>query len=126
MATRQIIILNVANSSDGTSVEVQGVFWLVAPATRTKPVPAFVSAVPLSTAVAWGITPAELLALQAGTLVEQPFDTGQMPKQGLTVPSVETTLQTAYTAAQAALTGAAPASKFIGAFWDGTTWTAAP
>lgn len=126
MATREIVVIDISTSSDGLSLDLQAVFWLVAAATHIRPLPTFVSQVPLASAVSWGITPAELAALQAGTLIERTYDTGQMPKAGLTVGSVEANLQAAYAAAQTALTNAAPASKFIGSFWDGTTWTLAP
>lgn len=116
---REIIVTGVQSQPDG-SVVVSGVFWLIAPATRVIPLPNGKSILPPAASVpTWGIQTAELSAIQAGTTVEQSFTSGQ-----LAAGTIQATLQAMYSAAQTALTNAAPASKWIGASWDGTTWTA--
>lgn len=117
---RQIIVLNavVANGF----ITATAAFWLAAPANLTIPAPNFVSRVPLVANVpAWGATAAEVTALQAGTVLEQIFNTGQI--SAASAIAVETALQTAYTAAQAALTAQAASFLFVGSSWNGTTWT---
>ena len=124
MAQRRIILTNIQKQSTGDII-IYGVFWLDAPANRIVLLPNFKSVVPASTTVSWGITPTELAALQAGTIVEQAFDSGQL-NSSLTVTQIENGIANAFTAAQTALTNSNPPSKFIGASFDGTTWTAAP
>jgi hypothetical protein len=121
---REIIVTSVQNQPDG-SVVVAGVYWLIAPAARTIPLPNVKSAVPPQTGgPTWGYTTAELTALQTGATVEQTFQSGQL--HGLTVAQIQTGLQNDYAAQQTALNNLAPASHWVGASWDGTSWTAAP
>jgi len=119
---REIIVTSVIKNPDN-SVTVGGVYWLAAPTNRVIPRPGLVSQVPLASAVTWGITTGELAALQAGTTVEQSFSFGVAA--GVGAASIEASLQTDYATQQTALTNSAPGAKFVGASWDGTTWTAA-
>jgi hypothetical protein len=122
---REIIITGVDRQPDGATV-VACVFWINAPANRVRPLPASAaSQLPTSPGVAWGVTTAEQASLTAGSVVEQGYVSGQFPS-GTGAAAIQAGLQTAYAAAQAALNNAAPAARFIGASWDGTTWTAAP
>jgi hypothetical protein len=122
---REIIIVDVKNNPADGSFEIAAALWLVAPANKVVPQPSVSSAVPPSSSVSWGVTTAELAALQAGTVVEQVIRSGQLPS-ATTGAQVKTALQNAYAAAQTALNNQAPAAKWIGASWDGTNWTAAP
>ena len=124
MAQRRIVLTNIQKQTNGDLI-IAGVFWLDAPANRIVLLPNFKSVVPAVATVSWGITPTELAALQAGTIVEQAFDSGQL-NSSLTVTQIENGIANAFTAAQTALTNSNPPSKFIGASFDGTTWTAAP
>lgn len=111
----QIIILNTNNHADG-SFSVSGVFWLVAPSDLIVPTPTFKSQV-------YNITASQLLLLQNGTLVEQSFSTGLYPS-GTSLADVQTNLQSLYTSAQSALDNLTPPSSgFVGAVFDGTTWS---
>lgn len=121
---REIIVLSDFQAPNNDRV-VTCAFWLIAPANQVTPRPNFLSAVPPLTAVPWGATPAEVTALQSGTTVELVVQSGQIPR-GTSVATIQTGIQNAYAQAQAALTTQAPPSKFIGASWDGTIWTAAP
>lgn len=119
---REIIGLNVAKTPD---ILVSCVFWLIAPANLVQPNPNVKSLVPpVSATYTWGITAAELALLQAGTTIEQAISTQFTAGSGQA--AILAGLQAMYTAAQAALTASAPATRYAGASWDGTTWTAAP
>jgi hypothetical protein len=118
---RQVIVLDVRLDS---VLSVTAAFWLVVPVNMVKPSPGAGSALPLSTAVSWGITPAELLAIQAGTVREM-VTTITGPK-ATTALQAQAALASAYGDQQAALNAVTPGAKWIGAFFDGTTWTAAP
>lgn len=118
---REIVILDIAKSS---TITVTCVFWLVANANSTRPLPGASSAVPSSPVVAWGATAAELLAIQSGAVVER-MRQYEMPI-GSTPAQVQSLLQKSYGDEQTSLSSQAPGAKFIGASWDGTTWTAAP
>ena len=124
MAQRRIVLTNIQKQSTGDII-IYGVFWLDAPANRIVLLPNFKSVVPAVATVSWGITATELAALQAGTIVEQAFDSGNL-NSSLTVNQIQNGLQAALTAAQTALTNSNPPNKFIGSSFDGTTWTAAP
>jgi hypothetical protein len=65
MASFTIVTLSCQAQSDA-SFTISGVFWLNAPANAIVPAPLIRSAVP-------GIATADLLALRAGTIVEQGF-----------------------------------------------------
>jgi hypothetical protein len=91
-----------------------------------------VSKVPLAsvggTLAGWGITGAELAALQNGTVVEQ-VSSVSLPVAGLTNAALEALGQARYTALQTALNNAASAlvTHFVGAWWDATDgWNAGP
>lgn len=100
--------------------------WLVAPQSRILPLPNFVSAVPPVSAVPWGVSPTVLSALQAGTLVEQQTQVS-LGVVGLTTAAIEAALQARYASLQATLTSLVFSTvHFVGALFDGTTWTAGP
>jgi hypothetical protein len=128
MATRQIVVLDGTQDPTGVNLNITMVCWLVAPATRILPLPSFVSRVPqVSSAIPWGISTAELTALQAGTLVEQ-TTVVSLIVANLTVPMIEAACQARYVSLQQTLTNLvfANAVHFVGAFFDGTTWTGGP
>ena len=122
---RQIIVYDASRSTNG-DISLSYLFWLAVPANLQAAYtnPSATSLLPPSTAAAWGVTPAELTALQTGLVMEQHFS-GQVPS-GVTQGQVETYLQNAYTAAQTAFNNAAPSKVYVGASWDGTTWTGLP
>src|SRR4051812_15316069 len=104
---RQIVVLDIVVEPGSLApYHVDGVFWLVAPAGRVRPVPAFTSAVPLDTVVPWGVSATELAALRAGTLVEQSFSSDQQPN-GTGVAAAEVSLLASFAIAQAKLTATA-------------------
>jgi len=113
--TYQIITLSSNTQSDG-SFSVSGIFWLVAPTNLVVPRPNVVSQFS-------NITSAQLLLLRNGTVVEQAFTTG-LYASGTSLASVESDLQSQYTAAQTVLNNAAPvASGLVGIAYDGSSWT---
>ncbi len=122
---RQIVCVDYSQST--AVVHVTCVFWLVAPATRVVPFQGtFVSRVPVQgTTASWGVTPTELAGLQAGTLVEQLFD---MPvPAGSTNATIQAAVLAAYASSQTALNNQANAgSHYVGASYDGTSWTLGP
>lgn len=122
---RQIIVLNVVSTT--TVLDVAGVFWLTVPANLAHPNPSVTSQVPpVSATLPWGITAAELTALQAGTTIEQPFDTGQQPGTS-TLAQAEAFIQGLYTAAQAQVNAMkVPTTKYVGGYFDGSVWTFPP
>lgn len=123
---RQIIVIDAFVDTAPNQLTLSFVCWLTPPANRIVVLPNFTSAVPSTPS--WGITAAELQALQNGTVVEQrgtkPFDlSGGAP----TIAAMESALQTAFTAMQNALTGqGGSVAHVIGASWNGTAWTAGP
>lgn len=117
---REIIVTNVEKRPDN-STHLSGVFWLSTPSVLVKANPSFVSSIPASTVATWGITATEASALQAGLFTEQPWDSGQLPS-GLTINQIENGLVGAYGSAQAGLNSAAPAAKYIGAYYTGSAW----
>jgi hypothetical protein len=115
MASYQIIILNSNTQPDGSFV-VTGVFWLTANTNNIIPLPNFVSAVPF-------IDITDLKLLQAGTIVEQAFNSGCLVS-GTTLASVQADLQTLYTAAQTSLGSLnPPLANMVGTVYNGTSWT---
>jgi hypothetical protein len=114
--TSQIIILTSSTQPDN-SFAVLGVFWLTAPSNAVIPLPAFKSQVP-------NIAIVDLASLRAGTIVEQSFNSGLFPS-GTTLVTVQTTLQTQYTAAQTALNNInPPLAGLIGSTYNGVSWAA--
>lgn len=141
MANPQIYVLDGFKSPDGQSAVCNFVMWLVAPAARVVPNPNAKSIVPGLSAIVniggTGVSGATMLAaIQAGTIVEQFAQSGQVTlfqADGQTplaasalATSFESIAQSQYTAAQAALTASALAFHAPGAVWNGTTWTAGP
>lgn len=124
---REIIVLDAAQESTQVNLVITFACWLTAPASRIVPQPNFKSAVPLATnGPSWGVTATELTALQAGTIVEQ-VSSVSLPVSGLTVAACEAAVQARFTALQTALTSQVfSTTHFVGASWDGTTWTAGP
>ena len=119
---REIIVLSVEKRPDN-STHLSGVFWLTTPASLVVPRPGLTSAVPSSTTVSWGVTSAELTALQNGTVTEQAWDSGQVPS-GTTLAQIETGLVNLFNAAQTALNAKATAASYIGSFFDSVNgWT---
>lgn len=126
MATRQIIVLDAQQDLTGVNLNITFACWLAAPASRTIPLPGFVSRVPTQANVSWGITAAELALLQAGTLVEQ-VTTVQCVVANLTATIIEAAVQARYASLQSTLNSLVFSTiHFVGAYWDGTTWTAGP
>jgi hypothetical protein len=126
MATREIIVLDAAQDTTGVNLVVTAAFWLVAPVSRVVPMPTFVSRVPVVASVSWGVSSSELSQLQAGTLVEQ-VTSVSFAVAGLTTAAIEAGMQARYAALQSVLTSLVFSTvHFVGAFWDGTTWTAGP
>jgi hypothetical protein len=122
VAARQIIVLDV-RVTDILSVTAS--LWITVPAPLVKPAPGAGSALPpVAAAVAWGITPAELAAIQAGA-VREVVTTITGPTTA-TPAQVEARLISVLADQQNALSGQAPAAKWIGAYFDGTTWTLPP
>jgi hypothetical protein len=118
---REIVVLDVRVDAVLT---ITAVFWLGVPAALVRANASATSAVPPLSSVTWGITAAELAALQAGTVREVVQTiTGN---KNATQAQAQAVLQQAYADAQSALNGTAPPNHWIGASWDGTSWTAAP
>lgn len=112
--TLQIVNLSSTTQPDG-SFSISGVFWLTAPANAVIPIPNFVSQNP-------NVDSATLVALQTGTLVEQPFNSGLFAS-GTVLATVQAALQAQYTAAQSALSSTnPPLGSLIGSVFDGATW----
>ena len=118
---RQILLLDTQKMPD-SSYYVKYVFWLAAPANRVRPWPNFVSSVPLVSAVSWGVTPTELVALQSGSFVEVSGLTGNYVST-TSESALATDLQTQYSAMQSSLNETSPPIKLIGSYYDGTSWT---
>lgn len=101
--TAQAVTISSAADASG-AFTVSGVFWLTPPANNVVPKPFFRSAVP-------NIAPADLAALRAGVVVEQPFTapTGFGASGSQTYPAataqaaVDTDIDAMRVAAQAAL-----------------------
>ena len=111
--TYQIIVLNTFSESDG-SFDISGVFWLV-PTNNLVPQPTLKSQVPF-------IDESDLLSLQTGVLVEQPFDSGLFPS-GTSLATAEAYIQTLYTAAQSALIAAQSPVSVVGNTYNGSIWS---
>lgn len=127
---RQVIGLNRTIDATGLNVRVDMVNWLVAPVSFITPLPNFVSRVPSSSVVSWGVTPAELAALQAGTIVEV-SDSFSLQLSTVSSPAVIEAAALARLAQNQAilnLQSAATLAHIIGASLgpDGATWTAGP
>ena len=113
---REIIVYDAQTAGGGTILFYA--FWLAVPASLQASYvnPDFVSAVPLASAVSWGVTSAELTALQNGTVTEV-TDHGGLPA-GVTASQVGAFLTAAYTTAQTTLNNQAPAKNYAGAYYD--------
>ena len=110
----QIVVLNTAIQPDG-SFSVSGVFWLTAPANNIIPNPKAQSAVPF-------IDCASLAALQFGSIIEQPFATGEY-LSGTDISVVQADLQSQFAAAQANIDSTiSNVSGIIGTVFDGYAW----
>jgi hypothetical protein len=127
---RQIIVLGTSPTAAG-GFYVRFAMWLATPANSVVINPNATSAVPPSTAidpvngVSLGYTPAELAALQAGTVVERLASSQGFPA-GTLLSTVRTALQNIYAAAQATLNAGDPGTKFTLASWDGNVWVLPP
>lgn len=107
----QIIILNTNSQPDG-SFSVSGVFWLTTPSNNIVSIPNFQSQVPF-------IDPTNLLSLQYGNLVEQPFNSGLFAP-GTSLSDVQNSLQNLFNIAQNNLTNTnSPISGLVGSVYDG-------
>jgi hypothetical protein len=114
--TLQVVVLNTVVNQSDQSFSVSGVFWLTAPANSVVLLPEFKSQYP-------SIDSATLLSLQAGTIVEQAFSSGQFPVD-TAAGDVQTALVAQYTAAQETLNSTnPPVSGVVGSVFDGTSWT---
>jgi len=137
---RQIIVLDANLSGDPSALLLNIIcaFWLVAPANRIVPLPAYVPRTPAAAGVisgqagvSWGVTQAELTALQSGVIVEQvqviPFDLTKNPTPSFA--DLEASATAKWTALQNVLNKTAAALAHLpGAYLaaDGVTWTAGP
>lgn len=111
----QIIVLGGYTQPDG-SFGVTGVFWLTANANAIVPLPNYTSKVPF-------ISLSDLGNLRSGTIVEQGFDSGLFPS-GTVLATVESSLQSQFTAAQSDLSSVnPPLSGLVGLSYDGASWT---
>lgn len=115
MALQIIILSTQSNPTDG-SFSVSGVFWLTAPTNNIVPLPGFQSQVPF-------IDITNLALLQAGTIVEQQFNSGLFAS-GTIAGDVQVALQDLLTTAQTNLTNSnSPISGLIGSVYNGSTWS---
>lgn len=119
---REIIVLSV--QKDARGIVVSCAFWLTVPAALVRNAPSVSSAVPPSASISWGITATELAALQAGTVRELVMEIA-LPAT-TTLAAAQAQIASQFADQQNYLNGLAPASKFAGMSFDGTTWTAAP
>lgn len=123
---RQIIVYQ-ANIKNGFT-ELHWAFWLSVPTNLQAQFDnsGFVSVVPTynATSCPWGITSTELTNLQNGTYTEV-LGQGQLPTT-VTAAQVEAYLQNQYSTQQTALNNQAPAKLYVGASYDGTTWSNVP
>lgn len=122
MASREIIVIAV--QKDARGIVVTCAFWLTVPTPLVRQAPAFASALPSSTAISWGVTAAELAALQAGTIRELLVEVA-LPAT-TTLAAAQAQIASQFADQQNYINGLAPASKFAGMSFDGSTWTAAP
>jgi hypothetical protein len=108
---KQIIVLDVSkpNASD---INVHWVFWLYPAAGREVPLPN-------ATSLWRGAQPADITALQAGTVVEEP-DAVQYPA-GSTKVQIEADLVARYNARAAAFAAKQNPNQFYGVFFDSAT-----
>lgn len=115
---RKIIVLDVDKTAD--AVTVKAALWLAVPVNRIRLAPGAQSHVPSALLQA-----GDLEALQAGEIIESIVSTGQIP----TAPSgsfnarVRNELEALYNAAQALVTANDAGTRYIGASWNGTTWS---
>jgi len=128
VATRQIIVLDCSLDATGKTLTVTFIAWLACAATRINALPNFVSQVPPAASVAWGITSAELALLVAGTIVEQRAScTFDMTQGQPTIGQMQASVAAKYASLETALANEAyTVAHVVGAYWDGTTWTAGP
>lgn len=111
---KQVIVLSRQN---GDTTLVQGLAWIVVPASFQA-----VVANPLTISQFAFATSAEIAALRLGQVVEVPFQVA-FPKTS-TVPQIKTEfLRTASLAVVQYLSSQVVALQFYGTFWDGTTWS---
>lgn len=123
---REIIVLDAVQEQTGVNLTISFVCWLTAPASRVIPVPGFNSRVPSNGSVTWGTTTAEVTALQSGSIVES-FQTVILPVASLTTAICEAAVQARFTSLQNSLNAQVfSTTHFVGASFDGTTWTAGP
>jgi hypothetical protein len=99
--------------------------WAVA--AQAVPNPSLVSAVPLSTSVPFGVTPAELSALRTGAIVETTGSV-QVPVSNSSPAAITSSIAAIVAAVQALVPGATGLSAagimgmLCGASSDGATW----
>lgn len=112
---KKIVILGNSLGANG-DLDLTVLFRLTCPATIQQAMPGAVSQIP-------GATAAEDAEVASGAVLEQTWE-GQLPKS-LTLAQIRTGLVTEFNRRQAALDARALASRYVGAYWDGSTWTAA-
>lgn len=113
---RQIIVLDTIADANGNQ-NIRVLFWLTPGANKQLPNPTAISAYR-------GVTPVELLNLQAGTVVEQSVSI-QYPN-GTAAATIQADLQIRWATANTAFQAQPNLNQFFGASWDGASWTAAP
>jgi hypothetical protein len=111
----QIVVLSTSTNQADSSFTVAGVFWLVVPTNNVIPLPKFTSQVPF-------IDQGTLGQLRLGTLLEQSFTTSTFPS-GTSLATVQSSLQTLFTAAQTALNNtASPLAGLVATEYTGLAW----
>lgn len=110
---KKIIILDTRKTANG-GTDVGVVFWFPVASGREE-------LAPDASSMYSDVTPAELSALQAGTVFETPHS-ASFP-QGTSKVQIQAALVTAYNSALTVFNARFNPKQFFGTFWDGTTWT---
>ena len=121
MASKRVIVLERLSTKETQYGSDTPQFWSYAlwadvPAARQS----FYANATATSAVR-NIAPADLLAIQNGSVVEK-VATLQVPK-GATIGQLQTALETIWSAYQTEVTNFNPWNRY-GTFWDGASWTA--
>lgn len=112
---KQIIALET-NPSDGGYISISTAMWFPVAAGKEVPVPTL-------TKSAWtGASPAEIQALQAGTMKEE-VNTFRFPSS-YTAAQIKAELQASYVTRLAYLNSLPFQGQYYGVFFDGSVWSA--
>jgi len=107
---KQVIVLERSENTQAYRIA----YWLAVPASRQS-----FYANPTATSVWSGASAGELSAIRTGAVVEA-VETNDFA--GMTLPAIQTELQSEWSALQADVTARNPWVRY-GSFWDGATWT---